>query len=447
MTATRANPRDETLVVGLGETGLSVARHLAARGRRFAVTDTRDAPAGLERLGRIVPGVSPWVGPLASIDPGVWPEIVVSPGIPLSLPALADAAARGAQVYGDIDLFVRAAGRPLICITGSNGKSTVTALAGELMRALGFQVGVGGNLGPPALDLLDAGADIYVLELSSFQLEATRELGAASAAILNISPDHLDRHPGMEAYIAAKRRILNGARHVLLGREDPVLAPMAEAASAVTFGLGPPPGHADFGIVDVAGSPWLARGELGLLPAADLALRGSHNWLNALAALALVWPWVDRPEPLLDVLRGFAGLAHRCQLVGRRAGVNFVDDSKGTNVGATLAAIRGVEGPLVLIAGGQGKGQDFAPLADALVGKARGVVLIGVDAPKLARVLNGALPLRTVDSMEEAVAAAAEWAQAGDTVLLSPACASLDMFSDYADRGDRFAAAVRSLSP
>jgi len=335
--------------------------------------------------------------------------------------------------------------RPLIGITGSNGKSTVTALTGELLRALGLRTAVGGNFGPPALDLLAHEADVYVLELSSFQLETTHDLGAASAAILNISADHLDRYPGMEAYIAAKARILAGARQVVLNRDDPALAGLAESRGAVSFGFGPPPGSEDFGIMDVDGEPCLVRGAAPLLAAADLGLRGRHNWLNALAALALVWPWVDQPDPLLPVLRTFAGLPHRSQLVGRRAGVDYIDDSKGTNVGATLAAIRGVAGPLVLVAGGQGKGQDFAPLADALVGKARGVLLLGVDAPLVANALSGSVPVRMVASMEEAVAAAAQWAQPGDTVLLSPACASLDMFANYAERGDRFAAAVREL--
>jgi UDP-N-acetylmuramoylalanine--D-glutamate ligase len=445
MTGTAANTERDTLIVGLGETGLSVARHLAARGESFAVTDTRDAPAGLARLAQIPGAGTTWAGTLSTLDPGAWRRIIVSPGVPVALPSLARAAAGGREVFGDIELFARAVRNPVIGITGSNGKSTVTALVAELLQALGHRVAVGGNFGTPALDLLDAVADLYVLELSSFQLETTFSLRAASAAILNISADHLDRYPDLAAYAAAKTRILEGAGRAVLDRGDPRLLPLAEARGAVTFGLDAPPAPGDFGILIVDGEPWLARGRTPLFAAADLALQGRHNWLNALAGLALIWPWVDDPDALLPALRGFTGLPHRSQPVGRHDGVDYIDDSKGTNVGATLAAIRGVTGPLILIAGGQGKGQDFAPLADALVGKARAVVLLGVDAPAIAQALNGALPVRVVDSIEAAVLCAAGWAQPGDTVLLSPACASLDMFASYAERGDRFAAAVRGL--
>jgi len=440
-----AQVEQETLVVGLGTTGLSVIRHLLACGQRLAVTDTRENPPGLAELDQIEGAASAWVGPLSTLDATCWRTIVVSPGVPVSLPELQAARAAGCELVGDVQLFVHAARQPLVAITGSNGKSTVTALAGELLRALGLRVAVGGNLGPPALELLGDDPEVYVLELSSFQLETTRDLGAASAAILNISADHLDRYPDMEAYLTAKMRILQGARHTVLNRDDDRLRPLCRSSTGPSFGLNPPPGPHDFGVVEVAGEPWLARGDDALLPVADLALHGRHNWLNALAALALVWPWVEDPRPLFPVLRSFTGLAHRSQRVRSHHGVDFIDDSKGTNVGATLAAIRGVTGPLVLIAGGQGKGQDFAPLADALVGKARGVILLGADAPQIAQALNGAVPLRLVTSMEEAVSVAAEWAQPGDTVLLSPACASLDMFSSFAERGERFARAVREL--
>jgi UDP-N-acetylmuramoylalanine--D-glutamate ligase len=445
MTLPAAQLEQETLVVGLGATGLSVIRHLLARGQRAAVTDTRENPPGLAELNRIAGAAGAWMGPLSRLDPTGWRHIVVSPGVPVSLPGLQAARAAGCELIGDVELFVRAVRQPLVAITGSNGKSTVTALAGELLRALGLRTAVGGNLGPPALDLLGDDPEIYVLELSSFQLETTRDLGAASAAILNISADHMDRYPDMDAYVAAKTRILHGARQTVLNRDDERLQPLLRTCAGPTFGLNPPPQPDAFGVVEVAGEPWLARGGCALLPAAELALHGRHNWLNALAALALVWPWVDDHRPLLPVLRTFAGLAHRSQPVRCLDGVDYIDDSKGTNVGATLAAIRGVTGPVVLIAGGQGKGQDFAPLAEALVAKARGVILLGVDAPQIAQVLNGVVPVRLVTSIEEAVSVAAEWAQPGDTVLLSPACASLDMFSSFAERGDRFVRAVGEL--
>ncbi|MBS0001574.1 MAG: UDP-N-acetylmuramoyl-L-alanine--D-glutamate ligase [Thioalkalivibrio sp.] len=445
MSETAAITKPDTLVVGLGATGLSVARHLAGRGEAFAITDTRDAPAGLARLAEIPGAESRWAGPLAALDPGVWRRIVISPGVPVALPELERAAAAGAEIVGDIELFARSVRQPVLGITGSNGKSTVTALSGALLEAQGRRVAVGGNFGTPALDLLDEDAELYVLELSSFQLETTRSLAPAGAAILNISADHLDRYADLEAYAAAKARILRGAQRIVVNRQDPVVAGLAAGRGAVTFGLDEPAGPEDFGILELGGQTWLARGATSLFPTAGLFVHGRHNWLNALAALALCWPWLEDPARWQPALGGFVGLPYRSRPVARHRDVDYVDDSKGTNVGATLAAIRGVAGPLILIAGGQGKGQDFAPLADALVGKARGVVLLGADAPAIAQALNGSVPVRIVDSMEEAVAGAAQWAQAGDTVLLSPACASLDMFANYAERGDRFAAAVRGL--
>ncbi len=435
----------DTLVVGLGATGLSVARHLARRGEAFAITDTREAPAGLARLAEIPGAETCWAGPLAALDPGLWRRLIVSPGVPVALPALERAAAAGTEILGDIELFARAVRKPVLGITGSNGKSTVTALSGALLEAPGRRVAVGGNFGTPALDLLDRDAELYVLELSSFQLETTHSLAPASAAILNISADHLDRYADLETYADAKARILEGAQRIVLNRQDPVVAGLAAGRDAVTFGLDEPAGPEDFGLLDVGGQTWLARGATPLFRTADLSLHGRHNWLNALAALALCWPWLEDPAHWQTALANFTGLAHRSRPVARHGGVEFVDDSKGTNVGATLAAIRGVAGPLILIAGGQGKGQDFVPLADALVGKARGVVLLGADAPVIAQALNGSVPVRIVDGMEEAVAAAAAWAEPGDTVLLSPACASLDMFASYAERGERFAVAVRGL--
>jgi UDP-N-acetylmuramoylalanine--D-glutamate ligase len=442
-TATIAQP--DTLVVGLGTTGLSVVRYLAARGEAFAITDTREAPAGLARLVEVPGSDAAWAGPLAALEPGRWRRIVVSPGVPVALPDLARAAAPDAEILGDIELFARTVRRPVLGITGSNGKSTVTALAGALLTAAGRRVAVGGNFGTPALDLLAEDAELYVLELSSFQLETTHSLTAAGATILNISADHLDRYPDIATYAAAKARILNGARRIVLNREDSVVVRLGAGRDAVTFGLDEPPGPEDFGVLERGAEPWLMRGTTPLIAARKLALRGRHNWLNVLAAVALCWPWLDEPGNWRPVLETFAGLPHRSRLVGRHRNVDYVDDSKGTNVGATLAAIRGVVGPLILIAGGQGKGQDFTPLADALAGQARGVLLIGVDAPAIARALSGAVPVRIVDSMEDAVAGAAAWAEPGDTVLLSPACASLDMFANYAERGERFAAAVRGL--
>ena len=440
----------DNLIVGLGATGLSVARFLRARGLPFALTDTRAAPAALDSGEPWLQDA--WAGPLDTLDATGFARIIVSPGVALEHPVLQQARAAGARLTGDIDLFAEQATAPVIAITGSNGKSTVTALVGELLRAAGWQVAIGGNYGTPALELLDAAPELYVLELSSFQLERSDTLAPAAAAILNISPDHLDRYADLDAYVRAKARILDRAERGVLNREDAWLREIAlpESLKVISFGLDAPPGAADFGVRPAReDGPDLVRGDEVLLAAQRLRLRGQHNWANALAALALAWPWIDAGEPrarALAALAEFAGLPHRSQWIAEVGGVDYINDSKGTNVGATLAALRGTPGPLVLIAGGQGKGQDFAPLADYIPGKVRGVVLLGEDAPAIARALASVVPVQRVDDMASAVAQAAAWAEPGDTVLLSPGCASLDMYANYQARGDDFARAVRGLA-
>lgn len=436
---------EDWLIVGLGKTGLAAARFLAARGEAFAVTDTRAEPPQRARLMEIPGAAQAWRGPLESLTVTNWPRVLVSPGVSPNLPFLCAARAAGAEVFGDIEWFARWAQAPILGITGSNGKTTVTALVGELLSAAGYTVAVGGNFGIPALDLLNPEVDLYVLELSSFQLETTCSLRAAGAAILNISPDHLDRHADMAAYVDAKARILTGAGRIVLNRADPFLSPWQNADGVVTVGLDTPVRSEDFGVADRDGIPWLLHGQHALLPAHALALRGRHQWLNVLAALALVWPWVANPADLWPVLRRFAGLPHRYQFVGCRGGVEYINDSKATNVGAVVAALHSVSGPLYLIAGGQGKGQDFAPLAAALPERTRGVFLLGQDALLMQQALVGRVPVEIVPTLEAAVQAAAARAEPGDTVLLSPAAASLDMFRDYAERGECFMAAVAGL--
>ena len=444
----------QVLVVGAGVSGLSCVRHLLALGAAVRVLDTRQIPPGLAELRALLPD--------GAIHLGDWPaaafagvdEIVVSPGVGLDEPALAAAAARGVPLVGDIELFARAVTRPVLAITGSNGKSTVTTLVGELLRGAGLQPAVGGNLGTPALDLLaDAQADACVLELSSFQLERTASLAPAAACVLNLSPDHIDRHGNFAAYAAAKARVLRHAAVAVLNRDDAAVALMAGGLAAtqrvVWFGLGAPSAADDFGLLERDGAPWLARGDRLLLPTAALRLPGRHNLANALAALALVDALRVPLDKTLPALAAFTGLPHRTQFVAEHAAVAWYDDSKGTNVGATLAAIEGLAptrttGRLVLILGGQGKGQDFAPLKAALAAHGRGAVLIGQDADAIATAVGDALPCVRATDMPGAVAAAAAIAQAGDGVLLSPACASFDMFSGYAARGDAFAAAVRA---
>ncbi|WP_018948917.1 UDP-N-acetylmuramoyl-L-alanine--D-glutamate ligase [Thioalkalivibrio sp. ALMg11] len=443
---------DNNLIVGLGATGVSVARFLRAQGQPFALTDTREAPAALETDGAKAWLADAWVGPLDRLDAAGFARIIVSPGVALEHPVLQRARAAGVRLTGDIDLFAEQADAPVIAITGSNGKSTVTALVGELLRAAGLRVAVGGNYGTPALDLLEQAPDLYVLELSSFQLERSDVLAPAAAAILNISPDHLDRYADLDAYVRAKARILDRAERGVLNREDAWLREIAlpPGLKVISFGLDAPAGADEFGVrPSGADAPDLVRGDQALLSTGRLRLRGQHNWANALAALALVWPWLESGEPrarALAALAEFAGLPHRSQWIAEVAGVAYINDSKGTNVGATLAALRGTPGPLVLIAGGQGKGQDFAPLADYVPGKVRGVVLLGEDAPAIARALASVVPVQRVDDMAAAVAQAAAWAEPGDTVLLSPGCASLDMYPNYQARGDDFAHAVRELA-
>jgi UDP-N-acetylmuramoylalanine--D-glutamate ligase len=434
-----------SVIVGLGRTGLSVARHLAARGHRLVVTDSRAAPPGLADLRRLVPQAATALG---GFDPAVLEgadQIVVSPGVSLAEPLLRLAAARGLDLVGDIELFAREAGGRVLGITGTNGKSTVTTLVGEFAKAAGIATRVGGNLGEPALDLLEGPpAAMYVLELSSYQLETTHSLQLEAAAVLNVTPDHLDRYAGLADYAAAKARIYERAATAVVNLDDELVVRMPRPGQRrVGFSL--TRGDADFRLLARDGEEWLAEGAQALLPRSALRLPGRHNAANALAALAVGSVAGLPREAMTGVLRSFGGLPHRAEHVRDWRGVAWIDDSKGTNVGATVAAIAGLDGPLVLVAGGDGKGQDFAPLGPACRGKVRQAVLIGRDAPRVAAALAQSCPVTFAGSMDEAVGAAAAIARPGDTVLLSPACASLDMFRDYAHRGDAFAAAVRGL--
>jgi UDP-N-acetylmuramoylalanine--D-glutamate ligase len=441
------------LIVGLGRSGLSAARHLAARGWQLAVTDSRVDPPGRAELAAFAPRATCRFGGFDLALLGAAALVVASPGVSLAEPLLRAAAARGIEVVGDVELFARAqraqgSGVPVTGITGTNGKSTVTTLLGQMVAATGQPVCVGGNLGTPALDLLESPSPRhFVLELSSFQLETTDSLELAAAAVLNLSDDHLDRYASMTEYAAAKARIFRRCGTAVVNADDPwTLAMVPLGQRRLSFSIR---GQAAADYVlrreGAAGDAWLvAQGE-PVIAGAELRVVGLHNAANALAALAL-GDALGLPRPaMVAALRGFTGLPHRSQWVRERRGVRFIDDSKGTNVGATLAAIAGLPGTLVLVAGGDGKGQDFSPLAAALAGRARLALLIGRDAPRLAAALQGVCPVRQCATLEDAVAAAAQGAQPGDTVLLSPACASLDMFRDYMHRGAAFAAAVGSL--
>jgi UDP-N-acetylmuramoylalanine--D-glutamate ligase len=435
-----------SVVVGLGKTGASCLRFLAKRGIAVSATDTRTAPPGLTELGGLAKTIDIRLGgfDLSLLDGAS--QVLMSPGVSLEEPIASQARARGIEVLGDIELFARAVRAPVIGITGTNGKSTVTSLVASMAAAAGRRVLAGGNLGVPALDLLEQPIpDLYVLELSSFQLETTSSLTLKAAVVLNVTADHMDRYASIEAYARTKARIFAKAATMVLNADDPLVAAMRrDGAHVVTFST--QRSDVDYSLLGSGKRTVLARRGEPLLDTSRMKLSGLHNAANALAALALGEAAGLELPSMLATLESFPGLKHRSAWIADIAGVRFIDDSKGTNVGATIAAVSGLRGPLVVIAGGEGKGQDFAPLAAAFGGKVRHVVLIGKDAPAVAAALQGMCTIERAATLEAAVSAAAAAARPGDTVLLSPACSSLDMFRDYAHRGEVFAAAVRALA-
>ncbi len=436
------------VVVGLGTTGLSCARFLSQRGLAFAVVDTRTQPPGLSELRREMPDAGFYAGEYPREVISAAREVIVSPGIAMDARIVVDAIDAGVDVIGDIDLFVREAKAPVVGITGSNAKSTVTELLGQMARDAGLNVGVGGNLGTPALELLAADRELYVLELSSFQLERAHRLGLEVATVLNVSADHLDRHGTLSRYRTAKHRIFDGCRKAVINRDDPMTVPLLDAdVELVSWGMGEP-GPGDFGLRLEDGVEYLSCGNELLMPLAQLNLAGRHNVANALAGLALGQSAGLSLHSMLATLRSFRGLPHRCELVAEIDGVRYVNDSKGTNIGATEAALGGLGGErnVLLIAGGQGKGADFGQLQAAVARHCKLLLLLGEDAPLIAQALSASAPVVMVSSLREAVSAAAAEAESGDVVLLSPACASFDMFSGYAERGNTFATRVRELA-
>ncbi len=442
----QASSAKPALILGMGGTGVSVARYLCARGLPFAMSDSRTDLAAAPALRAEFPGVDLLLGDCAGLRWTEYGRVILSPGVPRSLPCVQAAIAAGLDVVGDIELFAHEARAPVVAVTGSNGKSTVVHLLWNMARQAGWDAELGGNFGTPALDLLrQPEAALYVLELSSFQLEFTRSLRPVAATILNLSEDHMDRYRDLDEYARAKARIFDGARVLVANRDDPhVMRLLPEGRAFVTFGLdAPASGH--YGVREHAGGTWLAQGEQVLLPVAELRLLGRHNLANALAALAL-GDAVGLPRAaMLTTLREYAGLPHRTQWIRELDGVTWINDSKATNVGATLAALAGLDRPVVLLAGGQGKGQDVSPLRDAVAKGARAVVLFGEDAPKLRAALEGATALHEVPDLDAAIATARAIARRGDYVLLSPACASFDMFKGYAHRGETFMAKVTAL--
>ncbi|ODN67006.1 UDP-N-acetylmuramoyl-L-alanine--D-glutamate ligase [Methylophaga muralis] len=438
-----------SLIIGLGQTGLSCARFLVQQGNAVAVIDSNDKPACLNALQKDYPEVVVKTGSI----PADWlmraDSIVLSPGVDPRLPQIQQAAAAGIEIVGDIELFARHANAPIIAITGSNGKSTVTTLVGLMAQMAGKKVAVGGNLGTPALDLLtDPAPDFYVLELSSFQMETVKSMNAFASVILNVSPDHLDRYDSVEDYQRAKQKVYQGNGVMVINRDDPIVSSMAIAGrNQLGFSLHESQGY-EFGVLSQRGHLWLAEGDAPLMLVSEMKIAGKHNVANALAALALGSVMGLPMDAMLQALREFKGLPHRCRFVREINGVRWFNDSKATNVGASIAAIEGLadNGKLVLIAGGVGKGQKFEPLAATLNEYVSTVVLIGQSAEEIARHVPKSVKVHFAGDIKAAVKLAATSAENGQQVLLSPACASFDQFSNYVDRGEQFEQAVRELT-
>lgn len=451
------------LLVGMGVSGVSAARWLAARGAQLRCADSREAPPGREAIAAVAPAAEMHCGPFANSLLEKVSLIVISPGVSLQEALLQEAAASGLEIVGDVELFARElherlgpGNLPVLAITGSNGKTTVTTMVGDMCRAAGKNTIVAGNIGLPVLDTLPTPdcplAEWYVLELSSFQLETTSSLAPRAAVVLNVSEDHLDRYADMQAYADTKQRIFIGAAAQVLNREDGWCCAMGNtvktASTVQWFGLNEPQGS-QWGLVRHEGKLWLQQGPAAVMAVDELPLAGLHNAANALAALALCEAAGLPRQPLLAALRQFKGLPHRVEFVAERNGVRYYDDSKGTNVGATEAALKGMaggNGKVVLIAGGDGKGQDFSPLCSAVAASCRQVLLIGRDGPQIGQAIAASgVPAVFAATLEEAVKLACQAALAGDAVLLSPACASFDMFRNYEHRAQVFIDSVRAL--
>jgi UDP-N-acetylmuramoylalanine--D-glutamate ligase len=437
------------LVLGMGVTGVSVAAWCARNSVAAVFVDSREEPPGADKIRSMLPGVEIRCGDLPNAIPDGVTEIILSPGLPLDLPLLAAASAADLPVLSDIDLFINECPQPVIGITGSNGKSTVTSLLGRMLHASGVKAAVGGNLGEAALDLLDSKADIYVLELSSFQLERSGELPLHAAVVLNLSADHLDHHGDMDAYARAKARIYRNCTFAIVNRDEPGACAGAQDCEQQTgFTLGTP-SPKDWGVVEKDDGQWIARGAYAVMPVASLQIAGRHNLANALAAFALADTLELPIDGLVAGAQVFPGLPHRMQRIASNDGIIWIDDSKATNEAAAMASIDSVQdesnGRLVLIAGGDAKGAELKDLARCLEDRDVLVILLGKDRDLLQERLQGACEMLEAAGMAEAVSLAARHAAAGDAVLLAPACSSLDMFTNFAERGQAFADAVAGV--
>lgn len=439
----------DTVIVGLGITGLSCARYLAAKDGRIAITDSREIPPQLNTLKQEVSDIPLFLGCINRDLLCSAGRLVVSPGVSIHEPPVRDAIASGVPVISDIELFCQHVTAPIVAITGSNGKSTVTTLLGLMAERADMKIRLGGNLGTPALDLISSTEpDLYILELSSFQLEMVHSLEAKAAVVLNISADHLDRYSSIEDYAVAKQKVYKGNGTIVINMDDECVSGMSEPERRIKKFTLNEPDEDGFGTRIVNDCVWLVHGNESLMPESELQIHGKHNTANALAALALGTALDIPMSSMLEILREFPGLSHRCQWVRQVNSVNWYNDSKGTNVGACIASILGLgkDNNVVLIAGGEGKGADFSELSKIARDKLRAAVLMGVDAPQIERVLANIVPVYKADDMAMAVRTAAGISEPGDIVLLSPACASFDMFKDYKARGNTFIAEVNNLT-
>jgi UDP-N-acetylmuramoylalanine--D-glutamate ligase len=447
--------KKQTVIVGLGKTGLSCARYLRSVGRDFTVMDSRLNPPGLTEFQDQFPTIEPRLGGFSQSILNSAEEIILSPGVGVSTPEIQIAINAGVLVRGDIDIFSKEVKSPFVAVTGSNGKSTVVSLLNAMVIEAGLQVLLGGNHdgveASPALDLLlQERPDLYILELSSFQLETTRKLGAKVAVILNISEDHMDRYSSLDDYEEAKQRIFIGCHQVVVNREQSASIPRHwQGTPQSSFGLNSP-GQGEWGILVEDDKHYLAFGEEKLIGVEELKIRGRHNVGNALAALAL-GDALRLPLPaMLNALRTFPGLPHRCQWLRSHLGVEYYNDSKGTNVGASLEAVRSLgelaNGKIILIAGGVDKNADFSPMIPVVSRFVKLVILIGRDANKIAEIFNNYVEVCFSKTLTEAVNVAQKSGSPGDIVLLSPACASFDMFTDFTHRGRVFTESVEALT-
>lgn len=432
--------RQRALVVGLGDTGLSCVRFLVSEGWDVSVADTRDIPPQLSRLHSELPDVPITTGSFTNELFNDTELIIVSPGLSLKEKHLSWAIDHGKQVIGDVELFARTVRAPVIAISGSNGKSTVTSLVGEIATKSGLKTAVGGNIGVPVLDLLrQAEPDAYVLELSSFQLETLSSLNAKAATVLNVSADHMDRYNSISDYAETKKRVFNGDGVMVLNRDDPLVMAMAKEQRDIrTFGVAQPETDKDYGLTDISGEQWITAGPEPLVPVKEIQLIGTHNLYNVMAAVALCEVMGMDKKIIREAVKIYRGLPHRCEIVAEDKGISWINDSKATNVGATEAALGGMDRPVHLILGGEGKNADFSQLREIVSSKTKSVVLIGRDADKIEKALSPLPSIAKARDLGEAIQLAGKAAMSGEVVLLSPACASFDMFENFEHRGETF---------